>query len=560
MHQSAPSRSAPAHARRTGPAPRDRAATAFKACPTAPEALERAAVEAIAAVAAHPAMGPKEVRVMCALTCLLAVPGPAIRIGRERIAARAGLSLRSIGDGLRALTGAGLIERTEPVFRKTTTTTVNELVGPIRAHRHEPDCARDSRWHVVRTALHAACVDPRIRARGPRLLALAAVRDGGVEREALLALSRAETREGRATLDALLLAGYLEDRDGRIHGPSAAGLRRAVDGFCPPGDQPTRVLQQTAAGKKCNLTRTTRSPAGDAPSPRAIDTSGARTRVLRSCGAGAGEAHNAAAIADLSTVSAELVRPLASTLARRAPERRHGAPVEDDLACIDLQALGVSAGDRRRICETPSRTPRRPGRTTRRDDGRRAARAAAACVEAGAQAAVFECLAMIMQAAADGALERARAQVEALVRAIVDTMVTVAEDATERRQRARRSASVERARDARDERTLAEEGRADRNVAPGRWTPTRWTRPGEPPRRDDRKTLEILSVRAGCVIDRAEAADTVLGDDIAKRVERVRKAVAQTARNLVTLRGDSPVVPDTLTAIALEAARAKGWA
>ena len=160
MHQSAPSRSAPAHARRTGPAPRARAATAFKACPTAPEALERAAVEAIAAVAAHPAMGPKEVRVMCALTCLLAVPGPAIRIGRERIAARAGLSLRSIGDGLRALTGAGFIERTEPVFRKTTTTTVNELVGPIRAHRHEPDCARDSRWHVVRTALHAACVPP----------------------------------------------------------------------------------------------------------------------------------------------------------------------------------------------------------------------------------------------------------------------------------------------------------------------------------------------------------------------------------------------------------------
>ena len=259
-------------------------------------------------------------------------------------------------------------------------------------------------------------------------------------------------------------------------------------------------------------------------------------------------------------MSAELVRPLASTLARRAPERRHGAPAEDDLACIDLQALGVSAGDRRRICETPPRTPRRPGRTTRRDDGRRAARAAAACVEAGAQAAVFECLAMIMQAAADGALERARAQVEALVRAIVDTMVTVAEDATERRQRARRSASVERARDARDERTLAEEGRADRNVAPGRWTPTRWTRPGEPPRRDDRKTLEILSVRAGCVIDRAEAADTVLDDDIAKRVERVRKAVGQTARNLVTLRGDSPVAPDTLTAIALEAARAKGWA
>ena len=78
MHQSAPPRSAPVHARRNGtdhrsagrkgPVPRARAATAFKACPTAPEALERAAVEAIAAVAADPAMGPKEVRVLCALT------------------------------------------------------------------------------------------------------------------------------------------------------------------------------------------------------------------------------------------------------------------------------------------------------------------------------------------------------------------------------------------------------------------------------------------------------------------------------------------------------------
>ena len=116
------------------------------------------------------------------------------------------------------------------------------------------------------------------------------------------------------------------------------------------------------------------------------------------------------------------------------------------------------------------------------------------------------------------------------------------------------------ARDARDIRTLIEEGRADPSVAPGRWTPTRWNPPGEAPRRDDRKTFDILSRRARTFIDRAETADTVLDHDVAKRVELVFGAVARTARNLVTFRGDPPVAPETLSGIALDAARTRGWA
>ena len=538
----------------------------FRPCPPAATALERAAVETIAATASAPAMGAREVRVICALTCLLNPTGT-VKIGRERIAERAGLSIRSAAGALKTLAEAQVIKRPPARYRATTRTTITAIAQTNAGCEEAPEA--QTRWHRARLALHAACVDERIAPRGPRLLAIALATEGSTPRERLLERAQCATRDGARALDGLIGAGYVRERSGRIHQPTADGLDRALDQICPRCIEPAIKSRGGRTGTRRASAPHRGGPSGNG-STNALEgtaTADARPQAAQEPsrvyttqeGATQSASQNAASMTREVSAAARTVAAmtamLSTTLERRLADAAQTLHVENDMAGENLAELGLGAGDRARIARTLA-----PLGATKGAAGRRAARAARRIVDAGAGADMLEQFARTAEALAEGRFEEARVSLEALAHAIAAALACAEVEARHARALRRRAASVGRARTTRDERALAEQAKGTTGVAPGCWTATRWRGPGQGAPTDGRQARTILEVRAAHVIDRAEHLDSALPGTPAERITLVLAALAETDRNLQTYRGDTGVGATALRAIATSAAQAKGWA